>query len=130
IYSLKMFDFVCIFTTGGVLLCNKALYADCFNVELINIFIKSVLLDDGARIQTRRQFIHQDYMLKWQVANDLKLVFLVVYKEILQLAYVEQFLELLAKAFVGSVYQQLVKKGDVFHSLSLPATSENHGDLF
>jgi hypothetical protein len=125
-----MFDFVCIFTTGGVLLWNKALYADCFNVELINIFIKSVLLDDGARIQTRRQFIHQDYMLKWQVANDLKLVFLVVYKEILQLAYVEQFLELLAKAFVGSVYQQLVKKGDVFHSLSLPATSENHGDLF
>jgi hypothetical protein len=44
-------------------------------------------------------------MLKWQVVNDLKLVFLVVYKEILQLAYVEQFLELLSKAFIGSVYQ-------------------------
>jgi len=100
-----MFDFVCIFTTGGVLLWNKAFYADCFNIELINIFIKSVLLDDGARVQTRRQFIHSEYMLKWQVVNDLKLVFLVVYKEILQLAYVEQFLELLSKAFIGSIYQ-------------------------
>lgn len=99
-----MFDFVCIFTTGGVLLWTKALYADCFNSELVNVFIKSVLLDDGVRIQTRRQFIYQDCMLKWQVANDFKLVFLVVYKEILQLAYVEQFLELLSKAFVGSVY--------------------------
>jgi hypothetical protein len=68
-------------------------------------------------------------MLKWQVANEFKLVFLVVYKEILQLAYVEQFLELLSKAFIGSVYSQLVKKGDVFHSLSLP-TTDAHGDFF
>jgi hypothetical protein len=54
-------------------------------------------------------------MLKWLVVNEL--VFLVVYKEILQLAYVEQFLEMLAKAFVGSVYNQLAKKGDVFLTL-------------
>ena len=44
-----MFDFVCIFTTGGVLLWNKAFYQESFNLELINIFIKSVLLDDGSR---------------------------------------------------------------------------------
>jgi hypothetical protein len=48
------------------------------------------------------------------VANEMKLVFLVVYKEILQLAYVEQFLDLLSKAFIGSIYQNLIKKGDVF----------------
>lgn len=58
-------------------------------------------------------------MLKWQVALECKLVFLVVYKEILQLAYVEQFLDLLSKTFIGSVYQNLVKKGDVFQTLDV-----------
>jgi len=120
-----MFDFVCIFTTGGVLLWSKAFYADCFNLDLVNIFIKSVLLDDGSRSQTRKQFIYQDYMLKWQAAADVKLVFLVVYKEILQLAYVEQFLDLLAKAFIGSVYSNLIKKGDVFHTLDVPSVGFN-----
>ena len=49
-----MFDFVCIFTTGGVLLWNKAFYTDCLNVDLVNDFIKSVLIDDGSRMQNRK----------------------------------------------------------------------------
>jgi len=56
-----MFDFVAIFTTGGVLLWNKAFYADWqgLHIDLVNIFIKSVLLDDGARGgKTRKQFIY------------------------------------------------------------------------
>ena len=45
-----MFDFVCIFTTGGVLLWNKkAYFQDNLDLELINMFIKSVLLDDNQR---------------------------------------------------------------------------------
>jgi len=40
-----MFDYVCIFTTGGVLLWHKNFYPD-FNLEIINMFIKNCLLDD------------------------------------------------------------------------------------
>ena len=41
-----MFEYVCIFTTGGVLLWSKAGYSTNFNIELINIFIKSMLLEN------------------------------------------------------------------------------------
>ena len=82
-----MFDYVCIFTTGGVLLWSKAFYATNFNIELINIFIKSMLLENTQSV--KKQFSHQDYMLKWQIDQKLNVVFTVVYKEILQLAFVD-----------------------------------------
>ena len=107
-----MFDYVCIFTTGGVLLWSKAFYPD-FNLDLINIFIKSMLLDYGG---SRKSFHHGDSLLKWQINQDVKLVFAVVYKEILQLAFVEEFLDMLSKAFIGGVYNKLGLSGcdDVF----------------
>ena len=98
-----MFDAVCIFTTGGVLLWSKAFYPD-FNLDLINIFIKSMLLDYSRC--TRKSFNHQDSLLKWSIKQDVKLVFTVVYKEILQLAFVEEFLDMLSKAFIGGVYDK------------------------
>ena len=49
-----MFDYVCIFTTGGVLLWSKAFYTTSFNLELINIFVKSMLLENAQ--STRKQF--------------------------------------------------------------------------
>ena len=60
-----MFDYVCIFTTGGVLLWSKAFYATNFNIELINIFIKSMLLENTQGGGNRKQFSYQDYLLKW-----------------------------------------------------------------
>ena len=46
----------------------------------------------------------------------MKLVFAVVYKEILQLAFVEDFLKMLSQAFIGGVYNKLGLAGcdDVF----------------
>lgn len=99
-----MFDYVCIFTTGGVLLWSKAFYATNFNIELINIFIKSMLLENTQSV--KKQFSHQDYMLKWQIDQKLNVVFTVVYKEILQLAFVDQFIDMLSKAFIAGVYQK------------------------
>ena len=83
-----MFDYVCIFTTGGLLLWSKALNKTSFNIELFNIFIKSMLIENTHN-STRKQFNHQDCLLKWQVNPELKIVFTVVYKEILQLAFVD-----------------------------------------
>ena len=41
----------------------------------------------------------------------MKLVFAVVYKEILQLAFVDEFLDLLSKAFIGGVYEKFSLAG-------------------
>ena len=99
-----MFEYVCIFTTGGVLLWSKAFSAD-FSLDLINIFIKSMLLDYSRT--SRKSFNHGDSLLKWQINQDVKLVFTCVYKECLQLAFVEEFLDMLSKAFIGGVYDKL-----------------------
>jgi len=78
-------DFAIIFTTGGVLLWSHAFMSTqqqgtltSNNIELVNIFIKTMLLEDKS---TKRVFSFQDYALKWQVQADL--IFAVVYKEIL-----------------------------------------------
>ena len=60
-----MFDYVCIFTTGGVLLWSKAFFTSNFNIELMNIFIKSMLLENTQSL--KKQFTYQDYLLKWQI---------------------------------------------------------------
>ena len=49
-----MFDYVAIFTTGGVLLWSKAFCSTSLNIELINIFIRSMLLENNQ--STRKQF--------------------------------------------------------------------------
>jgi hypothetical protein len=77
-----MFDYVCIFTTGGLLLWSKTFNKTSFNIDLLNIFIKSMLLEN-AQNSTRKQFSYQDCLLKWQINPELKIVFTVVYKEIL-----------------------------------------------
>ena len=102
-----MFDYVCIFTTGGVLLWSKSEYAANFNIELINIFIKSMLLENTQ--SAKKQFSYQDYLLKWQINQELNVVFTVVYKEILQLAFVDQFIDMLQKAFIAGVYQKTLQ---------------------
>lgn len=44
--------------------------------------------------------------MKWQINPELKIVFTVVYKEILQLAFVDQFIDMLQKAFMAGVYEK------------------------
>ena len=83
-----MFEYMCIFTTGGLLLWSKAFNKTSFNIELLNLFVKSMLIEN-AQNSTRKQFNHQDCLLKWQINPELNLVFTVVYKEILQLAFVD-----------------------------------------
>ena len=53
--------------------------------------------------------------MKWSLNQTVDLVFLVVYREILQLTFVEQLLEMMSKAFVGSVLPTLqIKEGVVY----------------
>ena len=99
-----MFDFVCIFTTGGVVLWYKA-FCD-LKLDLLNIFIKNILLEEKS---AKTQYNYQEYVLKWKIQNDLKLVFTIIYKEILQLAFVEELLDMIRFEFVTKIYPQLQK---------------------
>ena len=51
-----MFDYVCVFTTGGVLLWQKTFLAD-FNLSLINLFIKTCLLEENYSRESKK-FTH------------------------------------------------------------------------
>lgn len=101
-----MFDFVCIFTTGGVVLWCKA-FCD-LKLDILNIFIKNILMDEKTAMH---QYNYQDFVLKWKVQNDLKLVFAIVYKEILQLGFVDELLEMIRYEFVNKIYPSISKQG-------------------
>ncbi len=47
----------------------------------------------------------------------MKLVFAIIYKEILQLAFIEELLEMVRYEFVSKVYPTLTIKGDIFITL-------------
>ncbi len=83
---------------------------------MINSFAKTILLEDknAGRMST---FTYQDYALRWKVNHELKLIFAVVYKEILQLAFVEELIQMIKLEFVNKVMPKFEKKGDVFISL-------------
>ena len=104
-----MFDYVCVFTTGGLMLWQKRFLPD-FDQTLVNLFVKTCLLEENYSRETKK-FTHQELTMKWQLNQSVNLVFLVVYKEILQLTFVEQLLELMSKAFVGAVLPTLTLEG-------------------
>lgn len=85
-----MFDYACIFTTGGVVLWCKAFYDTGIKLDLVNHLIKDVLLDD--KNIGKNSYAHNDSVLRWKVMPDVKIVFAIVYKEILQLTLIEEFL--------------------------------------
>lgn len=115
-----MFEYVCIFTTGGVVLWYKA-FCELKQFELLNMFIKNILLED--KQSTRTQYNFQDCVLKWRVQNDMNLVFAIIYKEILQLAFVEDLLDMIRYEFVTKIYSTLPKTGPVY--MSLPGFDQN-----
>jgi hypothetical protein len=63
-------------------------------------------------------------VLKWKIQNDLKLVFAIIYKEILQLAFIDELLEMLRYEFVSKIYPTLAIKGDIF--ITLPGSFDSN----
>ena len=63
-------------------------------------------------------------MLKWKIQNDLKLVFTIIYKEILQLAFIDELLDMIRYEFVTKIYPQIKKQGDVY--MDLPTNFDSH----
>lgn len=110
-----MFDYACIFTTGGVVLWCKTFYDSNLKFELINHLIKDVLLDDKNQNKTSQAY--QDSVLRWKVHPDVKIVFAIVYKEILQLTMIDEFLEMLKFDFEQKVWPKLRISAGVVQTL-------------
>ena len=119
-----MFEYVCIFTTGGVVLWYRA-FCELKQFEMLNMFIKNILLEEKAGAKT--QFNYQDCVLKWRVQNDMNLVFAIIYKEILQLAFVEDLLDMIRYEFVTKVNPTLPRQGGVY--LSLPGFDQSFNGI-
>ena len=101
-----MFDYACIFTTGGVVLWCKAFCDTGLKLDMVNMFIKNVLLSNKAQI--RNEYTFQDSVLRWKVDETTKMVFAIVYKEILQLTMIDEFLEMLKFDFNQKVFPKIV----------------------
>ena len=115
-----MFDYACIFTTGGVVLWCKAFYDTSLKLDLVNMLVKNVLLDE--KNANRNSYSHQDSVLRWKINPDVKIVFAIVYKEILQLTLIDEFLEMLKYDFEQKVWPKLMVKGGIV--MSVPANYE------
>ena len=76
-----MFDYACIFTTGGVVLWGKAFCETGLKLDIVNMLIKNVLLDDKTLL--KNTYCYQDSILRWKIQSNIKIVFAIVYKEIL-----------------------------------------------
>lgn len=107
-----MFDYFCIFTTGGVVLWYKAFVELRF--DLINQMIKDIMIEEKTGMN---QYIYKNSIIKWKVANDLNLVFTVVYKEVLHLGFVEELLEMIKTEFVRKVVPNLELENGLYVSL-------------
>jgi len=103
-----MFDYFCIFTTGGVVLWYKAFVEMQF--DLINQLIKDIMIEEKS---AKSQFITKGNIIKWKVANELNIIFTVVYKEVLHLSFVDDLLDLIKNEFIRNIYPTL----DLDHGL-------------
>ena len=110
-----MFDYACIFTTGGVVLWCKAFYDTGVKLDLVNHLIKDVLLDD--KNVAKSSYSYNDSILRWKVMPDVKIVFAIVYKEILQLTLIDEFLEMLKYDFQQKVLPKLLINNGVVQTL-------------
>lgn len=96
-----MIDYACIFTTGGMVLWYKTFVDTQMRLDFFNLFIKNVLLDEKTAIAAsaggrKNSYSLQDSVFRWRhcTLQGIKLVLVVVYKEILQLTLVDELLEM------------------------------------
>ncbi|XP_008217368.1 signal recognition particle receptor subunit alpha homolog isoform X1 [Nasonia vitripennis] len=83
-----MLDLFTIFSKGGIVLWCFQSTAQIFTPS-VNALIKSVILQERTGNQV---FEHDSLRLQYKLDNEFELVFVVAYQKILQLSYVDKFL--------------------------------------
>uniref|UniRef100_A0A069DVD0 Putative signal recognition particle receptor alpha subunit n=1 Tax=Panstrongylus megistus TaxID=65343 RepID=A0A069DVD0_9HEMI len=84
-----MLDLFTIFSKGGIVLWCFQSTSQIFTPS-VNALIKSVILQERSG---NNSFDHNSLTLKYKLDNEFELVFVVAYQKILQLSYVDKFLD-------------------------------------
>lgn len=108
-----MFDLVCIFTTGGVILFYKA-FCD-LKFDIIDCLIKKVLIQEK---NSETSYLMEPYTVKWKFANEFNLIIAAVYQELFHLTYVEDLLELIKENYVKTMIPTLLIKDNLYKSIT------------
>ena len=98
LHPCAMLDHVSVFTKTGVVLWSRTMAKLKGTTNPVNTLIADVLLEEKGG-GTRSHTIDQ-YTLRWRLVNELELVIVVVYQKILQLLYVDDLLEAVAREIV------------------------------
>ncbi len=117
-----MFDLICIFTKSGVVVWFKSFCTA--GLELVNVLIKDVLLEEKASLN---QFVYQNYIFKWRLENQTGLVFAVIYQEVLQLMFVDEFMDMLRDDYMKVAYPKITFKDGLV--TELPAYDDAANDV-
>eukprot|EP00741_Cyanophora_paradoxa_P001760 tig00000073_g1707.t1 len=100
-----MLDHISILSKGGVVLWSKS--EERLKGEPINNLIRTVLLEERGGQSSHNV---DSYTLKWTLANELDLIFVVVYQRILQLFYVDELLERVKHQFTSLYRDRIISK--------------------
>ncbi|XP_067679324.1 signal recognition particle receptor subunit alpha-like [Haliotis asinina] len=106
-----MLDFFTIFSKGGIVLwCFQG--TSQFFTPSVNALIKSVILQQRTG---SNQFNHDQLTLKYKLDNEFELVFVVAYQKILQLSYIDKFLDDIQLEFRNKYKDELLR-GNMSHN--------------
>ena len=108
-----MFDLVCIFTTGGVILFYKAFCVLKF--DILDCLIKKVLLQEK---QSESSYFVEPYVVKWKLANEFNLIITAVYQEMFHLTYVEDLLGLIRDNYVKTIIPSMLIQDGIYKKIA------------
>eukprot|EP00735_Rhodelphis_limneticus_P008841 TRINITY_DN2318_c0_g1::TRINITY_DN2318_c0_g1_i1::g.20819::m.20819 TRINITY_DN2318_c0_g1::TRINITY_DN2318_c0_g1_i1::g.20819 ORF type:complete len:638 (+),score=163.79,sp/Q9DBG7/SRPRA_MOUSE/42.55/3e-154,SRP54/PF00448.17/2.5e-55,SRP-alpha_N/PF04086.8/3.3e-50,AAA_22/PF13401.1/3.6e-07,ArgK/PF03308.11/5.2e-06,CbiA/PF01656.18/6.4e-06,SRP54_N/PF02881.14/4.9e+03,SRP54_N/PF02881.14/6.7e+03,SRP54_N/PF02881.14/2e-05,MobB/PF03205.9/0.0043,MobB/PF03205.9/30,AAA_30/PF13604.1/0.00015,AAA_33/PF13671.1/0.0069,AAA_29 len=103
-----MIDLFTIFSQGGVVLWSKS-----FNASAdppINDCVRTVLIEERT---SEKSYSKNGFTLKWTLANDLQLIFVCVYQNILQLLYIDELLDAVKDEFCA-LFAEEIKAGSKY----------------
>ncbi|KAI8831379.1 SRP54-type protein [Chytridium lagenaria] len=108
-----MLDLFTVLTKGGVVLWSRefAEIRAASSGHPIDALIADVLVEERAGID---HYDKDSYRVQWTFANDLGLIFVVVYQRILQLTYIEELLDLAKGSFV-TLFSDIVGDSSALH---------------
>lgn len=90
-----MFDNFTIFSKTGIILYTKS-FLKLINSP-INKLINTIFLEGK---ESENVYIYNQYAMKWTMANDFELIFVVVYSKILQIVFMNDLLESVKEKFI------------------------------
>lgn len=103
-----MLDLFTVIDKGGVVLWQRELAP--VSGTIVNSLISDVFLAGSSQ----ETYAKSGYTVKWTMANELGLIFVVVYQSLLQLGFVEEFLENMKRILVklhGEAIKDAQQKG-------------------